>query len=299
MHYYLAIDIGGSAIKYALLDENVNFIERGDAPTPLESIDEFVKSISTLYNKYNNVSAIAISMPGIIDPQKGFAYTGGVLSYIKNMNIVEILQEHCKVPIVIGNDAKCAAYAEVGYGSLKDVNDAVVIILGTGIGGCLIKDRKVHNGKNFAAGEFSAIKTNIEKGYENSQHWCNINGRYGLLQLVQNNLQTDTNYNGKEIFEMANNGNQKVIDAIDKFCENIAMQIYNLQAIYDPEKVAIGGGISAQPLLMELIEKNVDKVTKASIALGLPIHKAVVVPCKFRNDANFLGAYYQLMETLK
>lgn len=296
---YLAIDVGGSAIKYALLDKNVNFIERGETPTPLESLDKFTDTISSLYDKYNNVSGIAMSMPGIIDSQKGFAYTGGALPYIKNINIVELLQKHCKVPIVIGNDAKCAAYAEVGYGSLKDVNDAVVIILGTGIGGCLIKDKKVHNGKNFAAGEFSPIKTNCEKGYENYQHWCFVNGIQGLLQLVQRNLETDTKYNGKEIFEMANNGNQKVIDAIDKFCESIAMQIYNLQTIYDPEKFAIGGGISAQPLLLELIQKNVNKVMQFSRNMNFPTYEPVVVPCKFRNDANLLGAYYQLIEALK
>lgn len=296
---YLAVDIGGSSIKYAILDENVNFIERGTTPTPLESIEQFTTTIASLYDKFDNISAMAISMPGIIDSQKGFAYTGGSLTYIKDMNIVDILQKHCNVPIVIGNDAKCAAYAEVGYGSLKDVNDAVVIILGTGIGGCLIKDRKVHNGKNFAAGEFSSIKTNCEKGYDLYQHWCFINGIIGLLKLVQHNLQTDVDYSGKEIFEMANSGNQKVIDAIDKFSENIAIQIYNLQAIYDPEKVAIGGGISSQPLLIELIDKHVDKITQAAQKMYFPIQKAVVVPCKFRNDANLLGAYYQLIESLK
>lgn len=294
---YLAIDIGGSSIKYAILDENINFIDRGSTPTPMDSIENFMDTIFSLYDKYShNISGIAISMPGIIDSKNGLAITGGALTYIQNMNIVEMLHRHCNLPVVIGNDAKCAAYAEVGYGSLKDVNDAVVIILGTGIGGCIIKDRKVHNGKNFAAGEFSSIKTDAKKGYELYQHWCYINGICGLLKLVQQYLATDTVYSGKEIFDMANSGNSKVIDAIDKFSEYIAIQIYNLQAIYDPERVAIGGGISSQPLLIELIQKNIDKITVAAKIMGFPIAKADVVPCKFRNDANLLGAYYQLIE---
>ncbi|MEG0368252.1 MAG: ROK family protein, partial [Coprobacillus sp.] len=86
-----------------------------------------------------------------------------------------------------------------------------------------------------------------------------------------------------QIFEMANQGNEDVLRAIDLFTRDLAVQVYNLQSIFDPEKVAIGGGISAQPLLFEMLEKHLDGFVGR---YGLPIPRPYVVPCHFRNDAN-------------
>ncbi|WP_318532656.1 ROK family protein [Faecalibacillus intestinalis] len=72
------------------------------------------------------------------------------------------LKERCPTNITIGNDAKCAANAEIGYGNLQDILDGAVVILGTGIGGCLIKNHQVHTGCHFSAGEFSFVKTDYQ-----------------------------------------------------------------------------------------------------------------------------------------
>ena len=257
---YLTLDIGGSSIKYALLNETGEFIEKGSTIAPHQSIEQFVEVIGELYDKYaEQIVGMAISMPGAIAPQKGFAYTGGAYKYIKDMEIVKILQERCPLPITIGNDAKCAANAEVGFGCLKDVDDAAVIILGTGIGGCIVRDGKVHIGKHFSSGEFSWMRTNGE----------------------------------------ANSGDKKVLAGLDKFCNRLAVQIYNLQALFDPEKIAIGGGISAQPLLLELVEKHIEEMYQTGLKANSPIARPVVVPCQYRNDANLLGAFYQHLHTCK
>lgn len=293
----LVLDIGGSSIKYAQLDEQLRFSKRGEVPTPMDSMEQFVDTIASLYETCKDeVEGIAISMPGCIDPKRGFNYHGGALTYIRDMKTVAILQERIPCPITIGNDAKCAANAEVGYGNLKGIQDGVVIILGTGIGGCIIKDGKVHNGKHFSAGEFSFIKTNCDQGHEQQQHWCYVNGIRGLLSKVQHELHSDQVYSGKEIFEMANAGNVAVLKALDSFCEAIAMQIYNLQAIFDPERFVIGGGISAQPLLMQCIQKQVDKLFQEQL---FDNPKAEVYPCKFRNDANLIGAFVQFKDTYR
>lgn len=85
---YLTLDIGGSSIKYALLNETGEFIEKGSTIAPHQSIEQFVEVIGELYDKYaEQIVGMAISMPGAIDPQKGFAYTGGAYKYIKDMEI--------------------------------------------------------------------------------------------------------------------------------------------------------------------------------------------------------------------
>lgn len=295
---YLTLDIGGSAIKYGLLNELGEFLEKGDVPAPKDNIDQFIGTIIDLYKKYPKVNGIGISMPGAIDPDHGFAYTGGAFGFIKNMNIVDMLHEHIDIPITIGNDAKCAANAEIGFGCLKGVNDAAVIVLGTGIGGCIVTGGKVHIGKHFSSGEFSWMRTNGEDGTNFSDCWCVKNGISGLLKSVQNALETEEHFSGYQIFEMANNGNEKVIAGLNEFTRRLAIQIYNIQSLFDPEVIAIGGGISAQPLLLELTNKYLDKMYEEAILYHSPISRPNVLLCQHGNDANLIGAFYQLKQSM-
>ncbi len=297
MKKYLALDVGGSAIKYGLIKEDLTFLEKDKVVTPMDSMESFVNVVGEIYDKYKDeIEGLAISMPGIINPETGHCYTGGALSYVVDVNMVDILKKRCPLPITIGNDAKCAANAEVGFGALKDIDDGAVVILGTGIGGCLIKDHKVHIGKHLMAGEFSSIKTDYHNPIAHDDEWCKRNGIAGLLKRVQEALNTDEHFTGVEIFEMANNGNEKVISGIDQFALEVATQIFNIHFIFDCEKVAVGGGISAQPLLIELIQKHFDNII-SNIGFNAP--RPEVVVCEFRNDANMIGALYQLLETYK
>lgn len=295
MKTYLTLDIGGSAIKYALIQDDLTILNKSSVPTPMDTLENFIETIGQIYDQYKDqIVGIAISMPGIIDPQKGYNYTGGALEYIINLDTVNVLQERCPINITVGNDAKCAANAELGFGNLQDIQDGAVVILGTGIGGCIIKDHKVHTGRHFSAGEFSWIKTDFHDSISWKNAWCTRNGIKGLLERVQENLETEETYTGIEIFEMANSGDEKVIEAINQFALEVATQIFNIHAIFDCEKVAIGGGISAQPLLIELIQKNLDMIFDS---IGFEIYKPQLIPCYFRNDANLIGALYQHLQT--
>jgi predicted NBD/HSP70 family sugar kinase len=297
MKTYLTLDVGGSAIKYALIKEDLTITRKDSVKTPMDTLENFIETVGKIYDQYaNDIAGIAISMPGIIDPEKGYSFTGGSLRYIENLETVKVLQERCPTNITIGNDAKCAANAEIGYGNLQDIQDGAVVILGTGIGGCLIKDHKVHTGRHFSAGEFSFIKTNYKDPTSWDYAWATRNGINGLLERVQEQLETDEKYTGIEIFDMANNGNEKVIAGINQFCMEVATQIYNVHMIFDCEKVAIGGGISAQPLLIKLIQDNLNEIFDK---LGINVSRPIIVPCYYRNDANLIGALYQHIQTYK
>ena len=295
MKKYLVLDVGGSAIKYGLILEDLTFIEKNKVPTPMDCMETFVETVGGIYDQYKDeIEGMAISMPGIIDPETGHCYTGRALQYVVDVNMVDILSQRCPTRMTIGNDAKCAANAEVGFGSLKDIDDGAVVILGTGIGGCLIKDHKVHVGKHLMAGEFSSIKTDYHNPVAHDDEWCKRNGIAGLLNRVQEALKTDQHYTGVEIFEMANAGDELVLSAIDQFALEAATQMFNIHFIFDCEKIAVGGGISAQPLLIELIKKHFDHII-GSIGFNAP--RPEVVVCEFRNDANLIGALYQFVAT--
>lgn len=293
MDTYLLLDIGGSAIKYAYSNIEGDLFDQGEVETPLTNLDDLIEAIDLLKNKKEAIKGIAISMPGVIDTKKGIAHSGGALMYIKDIPLVQIIEEKCGVPVTIGNDAKCAGQAELGFGALQGCQEALVLVLGTGIGGCVIIDGKVHHGKNFAAGEVSCVKTNGQDALNQRMEFCRRNGRSGLSLRVQEVLLCDEKMNGKEIFSLALDGNEKVLEAIDLFSYDIAVQIFNFQALLDFSKVAIGGGISKQPLLIESIQSNVNKLFAVE---GHPLALPEIVSCKYFNDANLLGALYQFKQ---
>lgn len=131
----LTFVIGGTYIKYALMNEKSEFLFKDRVETPQSSRAELIDTLVDVYGKYDEINGIAISMPGIIDRQNGYCRIGGALTYNNDFFLRDALHEKCPVPTVMENDAKCAAMAEASFGALKDVNDGFVLIFGTMIGG--------------------------------------------------------------------------------------------------------------------------------------------------------------------
>ena len=297
MKKYVAIDVGGSSIKYALVDEELNFIEKGKVENTFENLDEYTDAIKNIWDKYGKgTEGLACSMPGVIDPDTGYFYSGGLYDeYVHEINLIDELHKKINTKISAGNDAKCAANAELGYGVLKNADSAVVIVLGSGIGGCIIMNHKVVNGKHFSAGEFSAINSDIQHGKFSDNFWAWRNGSDGLLDRVNEALGEETKMSGHEIFERANSGDEKVIEGLRNFCKELASEIWNFQIIFDPEVFAIGGGISVQPLLMEMLNEEIDKLD-SEVNTICHIERPKCVTCRFFNGANLIGAIYHFKE---
>lgn len=289
---FLGIDVGGTAIKYALMNVRADILEKGEVPTPRSDLEEYLGTLEKIFRSYENqVRGIAMSAPGTIDSDTGYFYTGGALQdFVHEINLQTMLEERLGVPVRVENDAKCAALAEAWTGSLKDCKDGVVIVLGTGIGGGIIKDRRLHKGKNFAAGELSFLIVGDDLKKDES-YLSLAAGSIGLRKLAGKAMGVDPDtLDGRIIFERANSDEEAVIAAIDQFTWPIARLVYNVQVFYDPEKIAIGGGISRQPLLLQMIQKNLDQIyqeMKLPVVIG---QRAEVVCCKYLSDSNLIGA---------
>lgn len=298
---FLVIDVGGTAIKYALMDAGAEIFEKGEVPTPLTNLEDYLNVLKRLYHRYENqVRGIAMSAPGAIDSDTGYFYTGGALQdFVHDINLQEMLENQCGVPVRVENDAKCAALAEAWSGSLKDCKDGAVIVLGTGVGGGLITNGRLHKGKNFAAGELSFLIIGDDLNADDS-YMAHEGGSIGLREKAGKAMGVDPEtLDGKMIFERANAGDEAVIAAIEQFTWPIARLIYNIQVFYDPEKIAIGGGISRQPLLLSMIQKNLDRIyreMKLPVAIG---QKADVVCCRYLNDSNLIGALRHFLTSME
>ena len=98
---------------------------------------------------------------------------------------------------------------------------------------------------------------------------------------------------------MANQNNSKVLQGIDDFCNKLVRQIFNLQAIFDPQVIAIGGGISRQPILKTYINKHIDRMYSYYQRHNYPMNRPKVAICHYGNDANLIGALYQLKNMIR
>ena len=290
----LSVDIGGTFIKYALMSRNGNMISRGKIATPKEGRDELVETIGRLFDEMPDVEGIAICMPGIIDPENGYCVTGGALRYNDDFYFRHVLYERCPVRIVMENDAKCAAMAEAGMGALKDVCDGLVLIFGTMIGGGIIHDHRLYRGKHFSAGEVSYIIPHARQRASYDNVWGNLCGTPRLCRIYAERKGLDpSDVDGLLVFNAVNAGEKEARDSLSSFTREIAVQIFNLQTVLDPEKIAIGGGISAQPALIEYIRRHLDQLYSDC---PYQIPRAEIVTCKFQNDANLYGALQCYLE---
>lgn len=293
MKKYLVLDIGGSAIKYALMDEDTSIIEKSSVKTPLDTLENVVEVIGGVYDQYKDaIEGMAFSLPGVLDSDTGYMYSGGALQFNENHNFIEAIQERCPIKITIENDGKCGALAEIWKGSLQGVKDGAVILLGSGVGGGIVIDGKLHKGHAFFAGEFSFIRTNSLAPEDFKYIWGAQNGNRALIKGGAH-VKGVEKMDGHEFFKHANEGDEAILAILDQFTTNVALQIMNLQAVISPQKVAIGGGISAQPILIEYINNNLQKLHD-QFGDNFKIFRPdiEIVPCEFRNDSNLIGALY-------
>ena len=156
MNNYMVFDIGGSAIKWSVITEKGDILI-SEKIEIAETIEEFFErlagKVNELKNKYN-LQGIALSAPGAVDNESGIIGGVSALPYIHGPNFKTILNEMTGLPVEIENDANCAALGECWLGAAKGENDSAFVVCGTGIGGAVVKDKKIHSGFHKNGGEF-------------------------------------------------------------------------------------------------------------------------------------------------
>ncbi|MRH44951.1 ROK family protein [Aquibacillus halophilus] len=285
MKQYIAFDIGGTYVKYALIQEDALIIENGKKKTP-STLEGLISLIENHINQYKtiNLEGIAISAPGAVSDE-GIIYGSSALPYLHGPNIKKLVSERTEMDVYIENDANCAGLAEIWNGSAKGKKDVLAVVLGTGIGGAVIKDGSLHKGANLHGGEFGYMVMDAKQ-----TTWSGVAATGALVKNVTKIKGAEPGtLNGEIIFKLAEEGDTDCLNAIDEFYHMLAAGIYNLQYIYDPELILIGGGISARDDLVDNINLKLKKIMEA-------VKVAKIVPnievCKYRQNANLLGAVY-------
>lgn len=292
MRKYLALDIGGTFIKYGLVTESAEILENNKVKTP-KTLDELLSIIKNLTETYYDVNGIAISAPGAVS-EEGVIYGSSAIRYLHGPNIKNLVKELTSLPVYLENDANCAGYAEIWNGAAKGKKDVLVMVIGTGIGGSVFKNGQLHKGTHLHGGEFGymLLTSDIQ---DSNDVWSRVASTAALVKEVAKRKQIDVeSISGEQIFQLADSGDIDCIQAIDRFYRLLAVGIYNLQYIYDPEVIVIGGGISARDDLIDGINEKLDHILAK---VDLAKIKPEIIACDYRQNANLLGAVYGAMLT--
>ena len=130
----LAIDIGGTFIKFGLVDDDFRISSQSKESTPT-TIDDFWRILESIVSSFkNDISGIAIACPGKINSKHGFVFKGGLIPYLTSIPLGTRLSKIFQLPVKVINDADAAALAEARYGSLQDLDCGAALVLGTGVG---------------------------------------------------------------------------------------------------------------------------------------------------------------------
>lgn len=311
--YYIGVDVGGTGIKSGVVTEDGTIIKSCAIPTKRDlHYTELIKEMAELIFKtlkeasvsIDDISSVGIGFPSSVDDKNGVVvYTANI--NLSNAPVVEELKKYIDKPIFIGNDANCAALGEFFALNDDSVENFVAITLGTGVGGGIIINKKLYTGSNGSAGEIGHIRlvTDGEK--------CSC-GREGCLEcyasatalirdskkaadknpdsLLAKNIEANGGRsNGKLVFDTAAKGDETAKKVIDNYIKYISEGIIDIVNIFQPDVIAIGGGISRQG---DNLLNPIKDYIKGKTYGAAYIKNSRITIAKLGNDAGIVGAAF-------
>ncbi|MCI9040528.1 ROK family protein [Dubosiella newyorkensis] len=282
----LGIDIGGTFIKYAIVDDENQIVRKWKKETiKHKNKDQFYEYLCSDL-PLENIRYIGVSAPGVL------AMDSTILSkaaenvcIMYQTNVRDEIHKRTHKAVHVLNDAKSAGFCEMQIGNGKGTASSVYFVIGTGIGGCVCDDSHVVEGVNRIAGEFS----NLPIGFKEDgsiQFLYEIASMSALISIYNRYADQPVQY-GTEITEKYHAGDPMAIKAFDEWCRNICAGLFQIIIFYNPEVICIGGGISQEEWFIEKLRSMIQSEIKLPFQ-GL--FSTRIESCRFSNDANLLGA---------
>ncbi len=304
---FIGIDLGGTNIAGGLVHKDGAVHKLKSVPTLKERGYEAVTGdILALIRELmaqapEAVSGVGIGVPGVVDKNLSMIYYCTNLGW-NDKNLGKELSDELGIPVLIDNDANLAALAEVEVGALSSVTNAVMLTLGTGIGGGVAVNGQILRGSHGLGSEIGHMIIG-DNFYDCN---CGNNGCFETFssatavikyaeKLVDdgafpdsplNQIKKTSGLSAKIIIDAAKEGDQLGLVVFDRLIKYLAIGVTNIINIFDPDRIAIGGGVAhTGSFLMEKLEA---KVQSMSFIKNFPSAKLVFA--ELGNDAGIIGA---------
>lgn len=294
MKNYIVYDIGGTAVKWSIINEAGEIII-SDKISIAKTVEEFFKLLIENVNANKEeylLQGIAISAPGAVDCETGIIGGASAIPYIHGPNFKEILTEGTGLSVAIENDANCAALGECWIGSAKESNDVAFVVCGSGIGGAIVKDKKIHSGANKHGGEFGYCIVDVQD--DEFLSWSTVGSTQALVRSVAKGKGlNEEEVDGVKVFELYEAGDKVAVEAVNKYFMYMAIGIYNTQYTYDPEMIVLGGAISEREDFVDEINKRIDIIMEKNKDGKI---RPIIKKSSKGNDANKFGALFNYLQ---
>ena len=305
--YYIGIDVGGTNLKAGLVREDGQILAVERTPLAFENPEQFARTLAQLGQSVlqqagvpaSEVVSAGIGIPG--------AVAGGDILYtcnipLRDVPLSRLFRQYLDVPVLLENDANCAAVGEWLCGAGRGTQQFIVVTLGTGVGGGLILNGKLYSGSGMVG----------EVGHMVIQHGgapCNCGRRgcweayasaTGLIRMTREAMEAHPEsllhtvaaqngcVEGRTAFDAAVQGDETALALCRDYVSYLAAGVTNLINILQPEAVAIGGGVAAAPdgLLLTPLREIVERECYPRHTGQIPR----IVRAELGNDAGIIGA---------
>ena len=307
----IGIDVGGTNVKIALVDEKGKIIYSNSVPTYAKmgyeyTVNNIKQAIKDLMKETNtdskSIEGIGFDFPGQVDYKTGVVKLAPNIPGWVNVPIAQMIEDEFHIPTRIDNDVRCAALGEMKFGAGQGCENFICITVGTGIGSGLVVNGKLVRGASNAAGEIGHIKLQMNDG---PICGCGDTGCLeafasgpSIVAMAQDYIKGGKSTKFRELAGVDNEITPYIVAKAAEEGDPVAKRIFEIVGEYigigltsvinllNPEKVIIGGGVAeAGDLLLEPIRKTVKE--RAMVVAGSAVE---IVPAQLGNSAGVIGA---------
>ena len=307
---YIGIDVGGTNLVAGLVNEQGAILKKTSRPVDRSMSDrDLCRELAALAEEVRlagglsreGIQAVGVGIPGLVDNKTGVVVMTANMPF-RNTALRELFQREWDVPVYLGNDANCAALGEYWAGAAKGCSPAVMITLGTGIGGGMVVDGRLFTGfanSGMEVGHMITRPGGLPCGCGNQGCWEQYGSASGLIHMTREAMERDRDsllwqlcggdlekVQGRTPFQAAKEGDRTALEVLEVYRQELALGLINLINVLQPQVICMGGGVSNaedELLLAPLIEL----VKKGSFDKSMPTR---LVRASLGNDAGVVGA---------
>lgn len=301
----IGIDLGGTKMLLGVLDGESKTVwesrERSAGEGEDELVELLVREIAEAQAERGGVEAVGMGIPATIDHEKGLAIAAVNLP-IEDLPIRDLVVERTGLPTFVDNDANVAALAEHLFGAARGAENAVMLTIGTGIGGGLILGGEIYRGSTGAGAELGHMAIQMDgpgcqgncpnRGCVEAFASGTALGREGLAAAESNPdsalgklLTAGEPVDGKAVTVAAQEGDETAIEVFDLVGSRLGVALASFANIFEPEVIVVGGGVmAAGDLLLDPARRELGARALA------PMNRTPVVPAELGADAGMIGA---------
>lgn len=307
---YIGIDVGGTTAKAGVVDEAGQILYKSSCKTGIErDFEDIAADMAELCrhivresgHEMAEVAAVGVGIPGEQSPKTGLVAFCNNLGWV-DVPLMQRLHEALGLPVYVDNDANVAALAESAFGASRDVKSSILITLGTGVGGGIVRDQRIHTGAHGVGGEIGHMVVVVDGEPCNCGHrgcWEKYASATAIIRMGRALMEEKpdcalarqmggdaANLNAKAVLDLAKAGDADCAGIFETYVKYLCVGLANLINIYDPDMLVLGGGVAhAGDFLLDAV-----RAALGDYVYCPALSWARVELARLGNDAGIIGA---------